>query len=132
MIGMSDSEVWEKRRLERKPLLGRFGSLDVWVISTHGWRGNSIVSTGDIHPSPVKKTAEIKGRNLVGRRLRELRLKQKPEVTLEDLAGRLAARGVALDRSAIGRIETRNRYVLDYELKALAEALKVRVEDLLH
>jgi transcriptional regulator with XRE-family HTH domain len=79
----------------------------------------------------MKKTANIEGRNLVGRRLREIRLKRKPQVTLEDLAGRLAARGVTLDRSAIGRIENRQRYVLDYELKAIADALKVSVVDLL-
>jgi transcriptional regulator with XRE-family HTH domain len=89
------------------------------------------MSTGDVHPLGMKKTAEIEGRNLIGRRLREVRLKQKPEVTLEDLAGRLAARGVTLDRSAIGRIENGNRYVLDYELKAIANALKVHVWDLL-
>jgi transcriptional regulator with XRE-family HTH domain len=79
----------------------------------------------------MKKTAPISGRNLVGGRLRELRLAAKPEVTLEDLAGRLAARGVHLDRSAIGRIENHNRYVLDYELRALAQALRVSVTDLL-
>ena len=84
---------------------------------------------GEYHPFGMKKTAEIAGRNLIGNRLREIRLKRKPEVTLEDLAGRLAARGVTLDRSAIGRIENMNRYVLDYELKALADALKVSVVD---
>ena len=45
------------------------------------------------------------------------------------IAGRMAARGVALDRSAIGRIENGNRYVLDYELKALAGALKSNAAD---
>lgn len=79
----------------------------------------------------MKKTAEIAGRNLIGRRLREIRLKRNPEVTLEDLAGRLAARGLILDRSAIGRIENGNRYVLDYELKALAGALRVPISELL-
>lgn len=79
----------------------------------------------------MKRTAGIEGRNLIGRRLREVRLKQQPEVTLEDLAGRLAARGVALDRSAIGRIENMKRYVLDYELKALAGALRVPISELL-
>jgi hypothetical protein len=79
----------------------------------------------------MKKTGELEGRNLIGARLREIRLKRKPEVTLEDLAGRLAARGVAIDRSAIGRIENLNRYVLDYELKALAGALRVSICDLL-
>lgn len=60
---------------------------------------------GDIHPLEMKKNADLEGRNLIGPRLREIRLSQKPEVTLEDLAGRLAARGTTLDRSAIGRIE---------------------------
>lgn len=80
----------------------------------------------------MKKTSAIEGRNLIGQRLREIRLKQKPEITLEDLAGRLAARGVALDRSAIGRIENRKRYVLDYELRAIAAALRVPVSMLLN
>jgi len=87
------------------------------------------MSTGEVHPS-VKKTSEIKGRNLIGTRVRELRLSQNPPVTLEDLAGRLAARGVSIDRSAIGRIENRKRYVLDYELKAIAAALRITVTDL--
>jgi len=79
----------------------------------------------------MKKTANIEGRNLIGKRLREIRLKRIPEVTLEDLAGRLAARGVTLDRSAIGRIENGRRYVLDYELKAIAAALRVSIVELL-
>lgn len=78
----------------------------------------------------MKKTADVEGRNPIGRRLREIRLKQTPGVTLEDMTGRLAARVVLLDRSAIGRIENLTRYVLDYELKALAEALKVTPGDL--
>jgi hypothetical protein len=79
----------------------------------------------------MKRSAHIEGRNLIGARLREIRLRQKPQVTLDDLSGKLAARGVTLDRSAIGRIKNLNRYVLDYELKALASALKVEVKDLL-
>lgn len=78
----------------------------------------------------MKKTADIEHRNLIGSRLREIRTMQSPPVTLEDLAGRLAARGVHLDRSAIGRIENRTRYVLDYELKALSSALRIRIETL--
>jgi transcriptional regulator with XRE-family HTH domain len=76
----------------------------------------------------MKKTADIGGRNVIGQKLREIRLQMSPSVSLEDLAGRLAARGVHLDRSAIGRIENQNRYVLDYELKALASALRTDVQ----
>lgn len=70
-------------------------------------------------------------KNIVGPRLRELRLAASPAVTLEDLAGRLAARGIQIDRSAIGRIENGNRHVRDFELKALASALRVQVSDIL-
>ena len=84
---------------------------------------------GEVHPFCMKKTAALEGRNVVGPRLRAIRLSQKPAVSLEDLAGRLANRGVSLDRSAIGRIENRKRYVLDYELKGLADALRVTVLD---
>lgn len=36
-----------------------------------------------------------------------------------------------LDRSALGRIERHDRYVLDYELVALAKSLRVKPEELL-
>ena len=89
------------------------------------------MSMGELHPFRVKKTADIAGRNVIGERLRAIRLAAKPKVTLEDLAGRLAAKGVQLDRSAIGRIENLDRYVLDYELVAIAAALRVEVSELL-
>jgi hypothetical protein len=53
--------------------------------------------------------------------------KSKPAVSQDDLAGRLAALGVSLDRSAISRIENQSRYVMDYEAAAIARALKVSV-----
>ncbi|HTB81293.1 MAG TPA: helix-turn-helix transcriptional regulator [Opitutaceae bacterium] len=78
----------------------------------------------------MKKNAELSKRNLIGRRVRTIRLSRSPSITLEDLAGRMAARGVTLDRSALGRIENGKRYVLDYEAVGLAKALKVRLRDL--
>lgn len=50
-----------------------------------------------------------------------------PRLTQDDLSGRLARLGIQLDRSAIAKIENNLRHVLDYELKALAEALGVGV-----
>lgn len=67
---------------------------------------------------------------MIGKRVREARLKCKPPLSQEDLAGRLAALGVLLDRSAISRIESQERYVMDYEAVALAKALKVGVSGL--
>jgi hypothetical protein len=75
----------------------------------------------------MKKTARFAARNQIGPRVREARLRSAPPVSQEDLAGRLAARGISLDRSGISRIEGRTRYVMDYEISAIARSLKVSV-----
>ncbi len=75
----------------------------------------------------MKKTRNAQQRNVIGRRVREARRKSQPAISQDDLAGRLAARGILLDRSAISRIESQTRYVMDYEALAIAEALKVSI-----
>lgn len=70
-------------------------------------------------------------KNIIGRRVAEARKKAEPLLTQDALSGRLAARGVLLDRAAIAKIENYHRGVLDYELKNLAEVLGVRVDWLL-
>ena len=73
------------------------------------------------------KTSAFAARNQIGARVRQARLRCSPPVSQEDLAGRLAVRGVSLDRSAISRIENRTRYLMDYEIAAIARSLKVTV-----
>ena len=75
----------------------------------------------------MKKTSKAKQRNMIGARVRQARLRQNPEVSQDDLAGRLAAQGILIDRTAISRIENQTRYVMDYEAAAIARALKVSV-----
>jgi HTH-type transcriptional regulator, cell division transcriptional repressor len=75
----------------------------------------------------MKKTNKAKQRNLIGGRVRQARLKSNPAVSQDDLAGKLAAQGILLDRTAISRIENQSRYVMDYEAAAIARALKVSV-----
>lgn len=53
-------------------------------------------------------------------------------MTQDALSGRLARLGVQLDRAAIAKIENGHRRVLDFELKALAEALGVNIDWLLN
>jgi transcriptional regulator with XRE-family HTH domain len=60
-------------------------------------------------------------------RVRQARLKCSPPVSQDDLAGRLAAESITLDRSAISRIESGTRYLMDYEIAAIARGLKVSV-----
>ena len=63
--------------------------------------------------------------------MREARLARHPRMSQDALSGRLAARGVMIDRAGIAKIETSRRYVADFEVKALAQALGVRVTWLL-
>jgi hypothetical protein len=52
-------------------------------------------------------------------------------LTQDALSGKLARRGIQLDRAAIAKVENNMRHVLDYELKVLAEVLEVEVDWLL-
>jgi hypothetical protein len=75
----------------------------------------------------MKKTGQLPQRNLIGERIRKARLACKPPVTQDDLAGRLSARGITIDQTAVSRIENQTRYLMDYEVAAIARALKVSV-----
>jgi transcriptional regulator with XRE-family HTH domain len=78
----------------------------------------------------MKKTRKSAARNLIGPKIRQVRRQLAPPVSQDDLAGRLAARGIQLDRSAVSRIENQERYVMDYEIAAIAKCLKVSVAKL--
>lgn len=77
------------------------------------------------------KAGENEGRNLVGKRVRQARLAFETPLTQDNLAGRLAARGLTIDRVGITKIESGQRCVFDFELPAIADALKVDVRWLL-
>jgi len=79
------------------------------------------------HTLMKKTTRATVARNVIGHRVRQARLKCSPAVSQDDLAGRLAARRITLDRSAISRIENGTRYLMDYEILAIARSLKVSV-----
>lgn len=64
---------------------------------------------------------------MIGKRMRQARLAANPPVTQDDLAGKLAAKGITVDQGAISRVENLTRYVMDYEVKAIAKCLKVSV-----
>lgn len=65
--------------------------------------------------------------NLVGIRVKKARLSAKTKLSQDALSGKLAARGVSIDRAGIAKIEGGSRYVSDFEVKALAAALGVSV-----
>lgn len=65
--------------------------------------------------------------NIVGKRVKKARLAAKPRLSQDSLSGKLAARGVTVDRAGIAKLERGSRYVSDFEVKALAAALGVTV-----
>jgi HTH-type transcriptional regulator, cell division transcriptional repressor len=62
---------------------------------------------------------------LIGERVREARIAQKPEITQADLSARLAMLNVQIDRAGISKIECKSRVVTDFELVAIAKCLHV-------
>jgi HTH-type transcriptional regulator, cell division transcriptional repressor len=71
-----------------------------------------------------------KGLNLVGVAVRRIRRNSRPRVTLLDLSARLEVLGVRLSESMLSKVEGGERGVADYEVIALAHALKVPIEEL--
>jgi transcriptional regulator with XRE-family HTH domain len=67
-------------------------------------------------------------KNIVAKRVRQTRL--AVHLTQDQLAGKMARRGIYIDRAGIAKIETGIRRVCDYELKGLAAALGVTMEQL--
>ena len=69
-------------------------------------------------------------RNVVGPRIREARRSLSQRVTQEELAARLQALGMELDRSAISKMETGKRPITDVEIVAICRVLGIDVASL--
>lgn len=73
----------------------------------------------------------MKGKNIIGLRIQQARKNAKPSITQKDLIARLQVLGIKIDQSALSKIESGQRPVFDFEVVALAKALKVPAEWLL-
>ena len=78
----------------------------------------------------MKKTRRSQYKNIVGERIRQARLALSPRVSQEDLSGKLARGGIQITQTSISKIENRSRYVMDYEVAAIAKVLKTSVSRL--
>ncbi|MDP4094283.1 MAG: helix-turn-helix transcriptional regulator [Bacillota bacterium] len=70
-------------------------------------------------------------KNIIGKRVKEARLRVNPIITQQDLSARLEILGYNIDRVSVTKIEAGNRFVADYEVVGLAKALNVSVKWLL-
>lgn len=67
-------------------------------------------------------------KNLVGRKVRQLRRKRK--MTQQELSIKLETMAIYICRGSVSRIEDQSRTVTDIELYGLAQALSVSIEEL--
>ena len=68
--------------------------------------------------------------NICGKRIYEIRKCKVPKMSQRMLAEKLQLLGIDVDKNAIQRIESGQRFVTDIELQKLAEALHVSVSQL--
>lgn len=71
----------------------------------------------------------MRNKNISGKRIKELREQQG--LSQDQLSGRLARKGITIDRAGISKIETGIRSIYDFELKATAKILNVSADWLL-
>lgn len=69
--------------------------------------------------------------NICGRKIKLLRLQLPEKTSQRKLADMLALQGLDIDKNAIQRIESGQRFVTDIEIKMLARVLNASYEELL-
>lgn len=65
-------------------------------------------------------------KNICGDRIHQVRATKR--ISQADLAARMQVKGVFIEREAISKIETGDRFVTDYELMIFAEVLGVTMD----
>ncbi len=69
--------------------------------------------------------------NICGKKIYMLRKEHIPKMSQRILAEQLQIKGLDIDKNAIQRIESGDRFVTDIELKILAEIFRVSCDELL-
>ncbi|KAF5076772.1 hypothetical protein DSECCO2_157060 [anaerobic digester metagenome] len=69
--------------------------------------------------------------NLCGNKIKELRKALTPTVSQRMLANELQLIGIDLDKNAIQKIESGNRFVTDIEIVAFAKIFNITTDELL-
>ena len=77
------------------------------------------------------KTSDGKN-NLCGEKIAKLRLSIKPKMSQRILAEKMQLLGIDVDKNAIQRIESGQRFVTDIELKCLVQIFNTTYEELLN
>jgi hypothetical protein len=76
------------------------------------------------------KNKNGKRNNITGIAIRKIRLAQKPAVSQRALADKMQLAGIDLDKNAIQRIESGQRFITDIELIVFSDVLSTPIADL--
>lgn len=76
----------------------------------------------------MARIIEYDVQNIVGDKIRKFRIER--HLSQQELSARLETYAVYICRGSISRIEQKDRTVTDFELKAISQALDVRISDL--
>jgi len=79
-----------------------------------------------------KNKAENGKNNICGLAVYQLRKEYKPKMSQRILADKLQLLGIDVDKNAVQRIESGQRFVTDIELLALSKIFNVTIEKLLN
>ena len=78
-----------------------------------------------------KNKAENGKNNICGENVYRLRKAQQPKMSQRMLAERLQLENIDVDKNAIQRIESGQRFVTDIELAVLAKIFRVSLDELI-
>lgn len=78
-----------------------------------------------------KNKAENGKNNICGQKVYELRKNAKPKMSQRILAEKLQLYGIDVDKNAVQRIESGQRFVTDIELSAICKIFNVSYNELL-
>ena len=78
------------------------------------------------------KNKSLSGKNnICGEKVYEIRKKQNPKMSQRQLAEKLQILGIDVDKNAIQRIESGQRFVTDLELLAISKVFNVSLNELI-
>ncbi len=77
------------------------------------------------------KNKNFSSNNICGVNVKKYRKEKIPKMSQRELADQLQLSGIDLDKNAVQRIESGQRFVTDIELLALSKTLKIPLEKLL-
>ena len=76
----------------------------------------------------MARIIDYEAQNIVGEKVKKFREGRK--LSQKDLSERLETQAIYICRGSISRIETHERTVTDFELRAMARILSVSIEEL--